>query len=1001
MTIFVLLLWYVALIILGEGYVNTQIQQTTYPALENYGRLMDAREGLQKDVQRKLTTIEQDRKVSSWTRQTKTRPLTSTDASWEIPTLKVARMDEAPRRVLPSVTADDGVPSLQEDLCGASAREAWADDAGESFPSKFVLSSKSRVLITGILNPVGMHLALALKSVCGVEVIAGVDPMFPNTVLNRMELLDRIKLLVTNVPKLIQPIVLPLIGLDPRKNLQKGPPKEQDILKVTGELNLLQHKPTHIIHLASYGEHLYRDDRSEALRNMQSPYGSAYHVPDMYRLRSSLLSMEQLLQSLGGVEPQSRPQLVYASFGQHGAHSSHVNMKTADEVMADVYFATHGVISTAVRLPNNVYGPLGFHGTPVFDMVERAVASWGHTDDASAARLAANLTTHFPHEQNTVYVRDVVEGLIAAMQHRPQRPAVLDFSASETRSLSSVANVILGTTEVVDGTATQNELAKNTHKLLHWSPTTSLREGLSRTVAWHLDRAFPFDKPIQVQTGAHPGKVNLTGSGDVYRKQLGIPTCAADDILCHTGNSFLPCSSECNSRKLCLPSVFDEVRDLLRLSVTTECDLILYTQSLGYDVHDLKLKATYKDDGSICNFAFVPRDSHLVRAAIEKVPDNRLSEFDVNLTPEDRLHPELVTQRKLDGLNGKILYKGWILVWVKDATTELPNHDMFMMKLNPGSFFSPDVKHALFVDEKFPVSPNTDDVMFLISQTHRPKLKERRVFRKEEDGQKHKYRLAAEPERRAITLVAPLKQYNHQDPTKNTAEEKHKLTVYEATKYMMVEVGEDFLSKEKPELKRQREFYERIPSFTNRVDLRSTNEPWYRFEMKHWIRSRWVVHDLKLEESRQLRCEWYQENVQWGNELDQLSFAHVMAKREIGRRIAHNEPDDHIKPVHIQHPELMTLTDAHEWHAIESEENRQAHVHAEEAFEILPRHLVETDDQRDEKALAEQMRLHHEGDKTSSKETPLFVRIMSERVMMLARLAWGEKHGKAVKKPHK
>jgi hypothetical protein len=393
----------------------------------------------------------------------------------------------------------------------------------------------------------------------------------------------------------------------------------------------------------------------------------------------------------------------------------------------------------------------------------------------------------------------------------------------------------------------------------------------------------------------------------------------------------------------------------------------------------------------------------LVRAAIEKVPPSQLDIFGIKLDDSEAADPAVAQERKLDGLNGRLLYKGWILVWVDGANKELPTYDKFMMKLSPGKFFSPDVKHALFVHQDFPVSPTIDDVLFLISQTHRPRIPERRVYRKDDEGRKHKYRLAPEPERKAAVLAAPLRQHSHRDPKQNKVKEKHKLTVYEAVKFMMVELGEDFHAKEKPELKRQREFYERVPTFTNRVDLRSPEEPWYRFEMRHWIRSRWIVHDLKLEESRQLRCEWYQEHVQWGNELDQLSFAYIMAKRELKRRIAHEEPDDHIKPVYVQHPELLSLTDAHEWHALESEENRLALIHPTDVIAAIPQHMIEMDDHygKEEDAAEEQMRLHHSESKHHDKSVPLYVRIMSERVMMLARRAWAEKHAHRQKKKRK
>jgi hypothetical protein len=92
---------------------------------------------------------------------------------------------------------------------------------------------------------------------------------------------------------------------------------------------------------------------------------------------------------------------------------------------------------------------------------------------------------------------------------------------------------------------------------------------------------------------------------------------------------------------------------------------------------------------------------------------------------------------------------------------------------------------------------------------------------------------------------------------------------------------------------------------------------------------------MTLEESRQLRCDWYQEHVQWGSDLDQLSFAHVMAKRELERRMEFGEPDDHARKAFADKTEMKKLlTDAHEWYAMQTKPNRYYSAH--DGLEVLP-----------------------------------------------------------------
>ena len=406
---------------------------------------------------------------------------------------------------------------------------------------------------------------------------------------------------------------------------------------------------------------------------------------------------------------------------------------------------------------------------------------------------------------------------------------------------------------------------------------------------------------------------------------------------------------------------------------------------------ELKLQATYNAEGDpiVCNFAFIPRESSLVDTIIKKVPDEQLAKF--GISPSAFTKKSDLREEKRNGLNGRLLYKGWILVWVKAATTPLPTSDKFLLKLNPGKFFSKDVKRALFVDENFPVSPNLEDVLFLMGEVHRDALGARSVYQNSPKGKKHKFRLQPEPERRAVMLLSPLKQRASSNSKETALADGQKLTANTASKYMRYEIGEDASHSEAPEKKKQREFYERIASFVNRVDMRSPEEPLYRYELKHWIRTRWIVHDMTLEEGRELRCDWYDEHVQWGNDLDQLTFTHVMARREVERRMEHQEPDDHIKPPHVQHPELKLLTDAHEWHPYMGKEHRLDNLG--KALVKVPEHMASEDDREDGEVEADPV------DQTfQASKVPLFVRIMSERVMMFARQQWAARHGIKPKK---
>ena len=335
-----------------------------------------------------------------------------------------ARSSERKQRTLPPVSASkvsgysivpmedrhqpvkqqqDSRPATLEELCGLHAKNASLAHPN-SYLSKDALNSKSRVMITGILNPIGFHLALALKERCGVQVITGIDPMFPNTVKHRLALQKRIQLLTSNIPKLVQPIVLPLVGLDPRSN--KNQKHEPSLLPITGEISLLNFRPTHIVHLATYAPDEYMDPLHPEYWNQQSPYVKPDRNPDLYRIRSSLASMEQILASIVRADDDAdveRPHLTYASSSKH--HDPvHVALKTADELLADTYYSLHDTFSVGVRLPNSVYGPWGRAGSATYQLADATVANWNNATSSEVLLKSAGLSNATNRVDDFVYV---------------------------------------------------------------------------------------------------------------------------------------------------------------------------------------------------------------------------------------------------------------------------------------------------------------------------------------------------------------------------------------------------------------------------------------------------------------------------------------------------------------------------------------------------------------------------------------------------------------------
>lgn len=962
-----------------------------------------------------------------------------------------------------SKTPKNDKPAPLEELCGYFAQSASLESP-TSFKHKDSLvkaSRKVRVLITGILStPVGYHLALTLKERCNVNVAIGFDNLYPNSLKNRLLYQEQMAILTKSIPRIVRPFFIGHVGLDPIKHASKN----FQVLNATSELDIVQtFQPTHIVHLAyhnsdhSFNNVEYYNDQSP-YRSQRTKYSEACIVNDsrteysyrspLYVLKNSLISMEQILASIAKAPLEKRPHFIYASTsattwhnGMENSvgclsrsnvdHNVHIRARKMDEVLASFYYRKHKVYSIGMRIPF-VYGPWDHPSSPVHQTI-REQAGVPNADHQSITDLEG----HEKRLDDTLYVDDVVDAVISAMQYRSddssEFPLVVGLSSGHKRDaqdikllsrellkLTTRSNATttmeeleshLSSRSVADETILFAEILNRTKRLLGWSPESSLAKGLANTIAWHLNRIQPYGPPPNNQS-YHDNSII---SGDRMLQRLSLPNCDRfGDALCHGGQPALPCASECALHKpyTCIPTAFDDILSLVQ-SLTQECDIVLYTQHFDKGASDLDLSSEFMEEGDplVCNFAFINQDSNLTNSVIEKVPDQELKNLDFELLPgEDLNQPGSIRKRKYMALNGRLLYRGWILIWVKDLPDELHPYEESLLKLSPGRFFHSDVKTAVFIDQQFRVSPKADDIAFLAHEMYRKAWDPKVMKRK--NGPKAKYLMPAEPERLAAILLPQLKYQDSVDAERLPPEEK--ISVYEATRFMRFEVGEKTpLGKEPHSIKMQREFYERVKTYLNPDNARSLSEPSYKFELKNWVRTRWVAHDMTTDASRlQVRCPWYEEHVLWGTPLDQVSFAYVIEKLDLQRRIVHNEPDESVQKDLVEKMEMKkSFSDTFEWIALETDANKQYSSFSE--LQVLPSTIEFVTDGKKQQIISENVQdfphdVAHvnavEGDAKDNKveirqhghhhhqhKHPLFfVRIISDKVMAFARKAWND-----------
>lgn len=312
--------------------------------------------------------------------------------------------------------------------------------------------------------------------------------------------------------------------------------------------------------------------------------------------------------------------------------------------------------------------------------------------------------------------------------------------------------------------------------------------------------------------------------------------CSPSDTVCLRDATVFPCASECSDTQLCKTSPLDEIVEVGK-SITNDCSIVVYT--------------------------FLP-DNIQIGRGLKKPPNN---ENKIQFDPRKICYLAFMSQKSKKQLTSNqniendITHKDWIILGISDWESFGEEKVSLLLKLSPGRFFASNVQYSMYTDNGFETPPSYDNVLYLIDSM---------FMNRSQKEQKN-----------PIFLANSLFRGGH----------KHKLG--EAIDAM--KEARDWEKNSKKSLQipimPQSTFYTYYLSNMNRKDLRCTDESSYTFEFKVWIDGIKVLHSLKKEDARQLRCEWYSEHLQFQNKLDQLSLAMVIARREFMRKVVREEPD--------------------------------------------------------------------------------------------------------------
>jgi hypothetical protein len=417
-----------------------------------------------------------------------------------------------------------------------------------------------------------------------------------------------------------------------------------------------------------------------------------------------------------------------------------------------------------------------------------------------------------------LFVDDAVDAVVVAMQFH-QGVARFDLRSHTTKSDIERAMLSLEGSAVVAKSSSLRQPKEQVRDWLGWAPSTTAMRGAQATLAWHYNRAHPYDRPTLAALPAF--------------QPMPYP-------------QIFPCASECSLPSHCRETAFDALSKISK-KLTHGCKYAVYMVDLKGDVAKLPKSPEPSDllaNMTSCRVAFVSGESPLVQ------------------------------QLGTGAINGQVTSRGWSVVWLESEASKLSEAENILPKLSPGKLFSNSVSRAMFVDAShFPV-PSMDNILGMIRLIDAPARRPR--WKKSYRSGTNlflPYKSTGEPARSVIFFG-----FQQKFPFPQT-NEANRAQYYD---FFLEGV------KRTHRIANQLQFYDQAAHFVQNGDRRSFLErstTIYKFFPLQFIDPMMFVHNLREDEGRLLRCEWYNEQIVWGNpELIELSMAYVLARRRIDRR---------------------------------------------------------------------------------------------------------------------
>jgi nucleoside-diphosphate-sugar epimerase len=246
-----------------------------------------------------------------------------------------------------------------------------------------------------------------------------------------------------------------------------------------------------VFHLASPASPNPRSPKSYLAHPVETALANAegsHHLLELARRRNARYLFASTSEVYGDPLEHPQPESYWGNVNPNGIRSCYDESKRYGEALAMAYFRAYDVNVRLIRI-FNTYGPR-------CDPADgRLVPNF-----VSQGLMGQEITVYGDGTQtrSLCFVSDLVDGIWRTIRNddargrvfnlgNPEEHTVLEYARLIRELCDSVAEIVFQPLPADDPTRRQPNIAQ-AHEVLGWQPTVSLRDGLSRTIAWYREQ---------------------------------------------------------------------------------------------------------------------------------------------------------------------------------------------------------------------------------------------------------------------------------------------------------------------------------------------------------------------------------------------------------------------------------------------------------------------------------------------------------------------------------